>query len=287
MKIISIYHLIRGYMIKLGCQSLSYQREFAAGQLDLFGFLQRAYELGLDGVDIHFAAFASTDSEYLRRVRMYALERGLVFSYIGISNDFGKPVDVLDGEIKKVKHWIDIAVLMGIPLVRVFCANLPPGEDEESILARDVSCLKQVADYGQEKGVVVGLQNHNHHRITRTGQDVLRIIEMVDNPYFGHILDTGQYIGSPGAGGSGRKPDPAFDFYSSIADTAPLALHVRAKFYMVKTGAETWLDYPRILKILRDAGYNGWISVVYEGKDAEPEAIAVPKAVEYLRSLIR
>ncbi len=105
-------------------------------------FLQCAYEMELDGVDIHFAVFASTESEYLRPVRMSALERGLVISNIGICNDFGN----------------------------------------------------QVAGYGQEKGVVVGLQNH--HRITRTGQDVLQILEMVDNPYFGHILDTGLSLGN-------------------------------------------------------------------------------------------
>ena len=45
-------------MMKLGCMSLSYQKEFSAGELDLEGFIDRAHKLRLDGIDIHTGAFA-------------------------------------------------------------------------------------------------------------------------------------------------------------------------------------------------------------------------------------
>ena len=63
-------------------------------------------------------------------------------------------------------------------------------------------------------------------------------------------------------------------------------MHVRCKIYRIQSGAEEWLDYPRIFGILKEVDYNGWCSVVYEGQDAEAEAAAVPKAVKYLRSLM-
>ena len=63
-------------------------------------------------------------------------------------------------------------------------------------------------------------------------------------------------------------------------------MHVRANIYRIQTGIEAWLDYPRIFQILREVGYNGWVSIVFEGQDAEAEATAVPKAVRYLRSLM-
>jgi L-ribulose-5-phosphate 3-epimerase len=273
-------------MMKLGCMSLSYQHEFAAGQLDLEGFIEQAYQLRLDGIDIHTRALASTQPEYLRRIRMQALRRGLALSYIGISSNFGKPQEQLAEEVAQAKHWIDVAEFMGIPLVRVFAAWIPPGDTEEAVWARMLPCLREVAEHGQRKGVVVGLHNHNHGCVTRTGKDVRRIIEAVGNPYFSHILDTGQYVGSPGASGSGGKEDPALDFYGSIAETAPLAVHVRCKIYRIQSGEEEWLDYPRIFGILRGVGYNGWLSVVYEGQEVEAETTAVPKAVRYLRRLI-
>jgi sugar phosphate isomerase/epimerase len=273
-------------MLKLGCMSLSYKDQFAAGQLDLEGFIERAAELRLDGIDIHTRAFASTQSQYLRRVRMQALKRGLALSYIGISSNFGKPQDQLEAEVNTAAQWIDVAAFMGIPLVRVFAAWVAPGESEEEVWQRMIPCLKEVAAHGQQQGVVVGLHNHNHCCLTRTGKDVRRIIEQVDNPYFSHILDTGQYVGSPGASGARGQEDPALDFYGSIEETAPLAVHVRCKIYRIQKGVEEWLDYPRIFKILGRVGYNGWLSIVYEGQDAEPETTAVPKAVRYLRGLM-
>ena len=274
-------------MLKLGCMSLSYKDEFAAGTLDLEGFLDRARQLRLDGVDLHTGSLASEEPDYLRGVRRRALDHGLALSYIGVSSNFGVPgQEELDAQVAAAKHWIDVADFMGIPLVRVFAAWIPEGDSEEATWARMIPCLKEVAAHGRGKGVVVGLHNHNHGCVTRTGKDVRRIIEEVDDPYFSHILDTGQYVGSPGASGQRGREDPALDFYGSIAETAPLAVHVRCKIYRIRSGAEEWLDYPRIFGILKGVDFNGWCSVVYEGQDAEAEAAAVPKAVKYLRSLM-
>jgi sugar phosphate isomerase/epimerase len=217
---------------------------------------------------------------------MQALQRGIALSYIGVSSNFGKPSTELEGEIATAKQWIDVAAFMGIPLVRVFAAWIPEGEAEEEVWARMIPCLKQVADHGADKGVVVGLHNHNHGCVTRTGKDVRRIIGEVDNPYFSHILDTGQYVGSPGASGQRGHEDPALNFYGSIEETAPLAVHVRCKIYRIQNGTEEWLNYPRIFEILKGVDYNGMLSVVYEGQDVEEEATAIPKAVSYLRGLM-
>ena len=273
-------------MLKLGCMSLSYKDEFRDGKLDLVQFIDRAHDLRLDGIDIHTGAFASTEPDYLRQICMQALQRGIALSYIGVSSNFGKPHEELENEVATAKQWIDIAAFMGIPLIRVFAAWIPEGEKEEDVWARMIPCLKQVADHGADKGVVVGLHNHNHGCVTRTGKDVRRIIEEVDNLYFSHILDTGQYVGSPGASGQRGYEDPALNFYGSIAETAPLAVHVRCKIYRIQTGTEEWLNYPRIFEILKGVNYNGMLSVVYEGQDAEEEAIAIPKAVSYLRDLM-
>ena len=272
--------------MKLGCMSLSYKDQFAAGRMDLPGFLDRAYELRLDGVDIHTGAFLSTDTAYLRDIRMRCLKRGLAISYIGVSNNFGRPASELEEAVSEVKRWVDVAASMGVPLLRVFAAWVEKGEQEEPVWERMMPRLREVAAYGQMKGVVLGLHNHNHGCLTRTGKDVRRILETVNNPYLSHILDTGQYVGSPGASGQRGIEDPSLDFYGSIAETAPLAVHVRAKIYRIQTGEEAWLDYPRIFEILRSVHYNGWVSVVYEGQDEEEEQTAVPKAVDFLRRFL-
>ena len=273
-------------MKKLGCMSLSYKDQFASGEIDLIRFIDKAYALRLDGIDIHTRAFASIDPDYLRDIRMRCLQRGLAISYIGVSNNFGKPEAELPAVVDDVNHWVDVAASIGVPLVRVFAAWVPKGESEESVWARMMPSMKQVAAHAEQKGVVLGLHNHNHGCVTRTGADVRRIIEEVDNHYFSHILDTGQYVGSPGASGAKGKEDPSLNFYGSIEETAPLAVHVRAKVYRIQTGEEAWLDYPRIFEILKGVDYNGWVSIVYEGQEVEAEETAVPKAVDYMRRFV-
>ncbi len=273
-------------MIKLGCMSLSYGHAMDAGRLDLFDFIDLAREMELDGIDIHTKALASEDDKYLSDVRMRCLQRGLAISYLGISNNFGKPVGDIAAEVAMVKHWINVAARMTVPMVRIFGAWERDDTPARVTWSRMIYAISQVVSHGASRGVAVGLHNHNHGCVTRTGDDVVKILNQVNHPNFTHILDTGQYAGSPGASGRRGNPDPAYDFYGSIEKSAPYAAHVRAKCYRIQSGEEAWLDYPRILGILKQAGFNGWMSVVYEGQDVEAEEIAVPKAVAYLRRLL-
>ena len=274
-------------MIKLSLQSLCYRDTFNAGKITMLEIIEKAYELQMDGVDLHFTHFASTGGDYLEEVKQACLKRGLHMCYIGVSNNFGKTGEELREQIDLMKKWIDIAARMGIPMIRAFGSWLPEGESEESAWPRLVASTREVAEYGQSKGVVVGLHNHNHGCIPATGDQVIRLLDDVDNSYYSHILDTGQYRGSPGASfGERGKEDPQWDFYGSIEASAPRAVHVRAKIYRIASGEEAWLDYDRIMPILKKVGFNGWMSIVFEGQDELDEPAAVPLANTYMRSLL-
>ena len=271
-------------MIKLSLQSLCYRDTFNGGEIDLFGMIDKAKEYRLDGIDIHFQHFASTDREYLEDVRMACLKNGLHMCYIGVSNNFGMTCDEQQAQIDNMKKWIDVAATMGIQMVRSFGGWIPEGETEQTVWPRIVSATKEVSSYGASKGVMVGLHNHNHGCAPATGEQVLRILDEVDNPYYTHILDTGQYRGSPGASLGERGVEGVeHNFYGSIEASAPRAVHVRAKIYRIASGSEAWLDYDRIMKIIKSVGFNGWMSVVFEGQDELDEPTAVPLAAAFLR----
>ena len=141
-----------------------------------------------------------------------------------------------------------------------------------------------MAEFGESIGVVAALQNHNHGALARTGDDVLEFVRAVDHPNFSHVLDTGQFAGSPGASGPVPPELANADFYKSIAQTAPIATHIRTKLYHVETGRETSLDYERIFDIIRSVHYNGWISLVYEGMEDDRQAIE--KGARFLRPFL-
>jgi sugar phosphate isomerase/epimerase len=226
------------------------------------------------------------EQDHLKKIKKRCLERGLSIACLGVSNDFGRPDLEQEAVRKQVRQGIDVAQFLGAPLVRLFAGSLKFGENRDLVWKRAVEGLRQSAEYGEKVGVVVGLQNHNHNNIAATGDDVVRLLEDVKHPWCKHVLDTGQYLGSPGAAGAQPEDLCQHDVYRSIAQTIPLAVFVRAKLYHLKDGKEEWLDYERIFKILGDAKYNGFVSLVYEGWRYMDAMHAVPLGVKFLRGFM-
>ena len=187
-----------------------------------------------------------------------------------------------------IKKWVDIAYEMKIPMVRVFGGWLSENQTDEQAWPHLVEVTREAVNYASTKKIILGLHNHNHGCIPATGEQVVRLLKDINSPYFSHILDTGQFRGSPGASmGERGKIDSSYNFYESIEKSAPFATHIRAKIYRIGTGKEVWLDYDRIMKIFSKIQYNGWLSVVYEGQDEENEETAIPKSVVFLREMIK
>ena len=264
-------------MIKIGCNSLS------VPEMSVEEFLEQAYEWRLDTVDIHRRVLDSTDPAYLLEIKQRLLEYGLPLGYIGVSGGFVGDEEHLQGQIATHKEAIDVASFLGSPIIRCFGGNLPSAAaDPDDYWDPMVRAMREVAIYGAENGVIVGLQNHDNNNMASTADNVIDILADVDHPNFTHILDTGQWEGSIGASPRGDY-DPAVDIYDHIARTAPYAWYVRTKFYRVETGEEAWIDYDRVFEILADVGFNGYISIVYEGEENRVEAVG--KAVHQLRAL--
>jgi sugar phosphate isomerase/epimerase len=325
-------------MIKLHLQTLSYKNTVLSGERDLHGMIDLAAGLGFDGIDFEDRQFTSTGDDHLEAVRLHALRRGLNIGYIGVIGGFGGAHHGGDeGHFRHICRWIDVCAQMGVPLVRLIGGNIPAGKTDETAWPWLAGWLRRVTDYARARRVLVGLHNHNHGMFPATGPQVLRMLDEINDPYFTHIVDTGQYRGSPGASGgparrriaeaspsplrqaqddaspaptghpAGRgdvdragshqgdgpsgqrvkgRPDAAHDFYDYIRQTAPRAIAARAKIYRIRSGEEEWIDYRRVLPILKGAGFNGPLSIVFEGWDDLDEREAVPKAAAFLRRLL-
>jgi L-ribulose-5-phosphate 3-epimerase UlaE len=273
-------------MMRLCCLSLSFRPEFANRQMDDLKFIDLCAQLALDGVEFNLRSFQSLEQEHLKKIKKTCLERGLSIACLGVNNDFGRPADEQEAVRQQVRQGIDTAQFLGVPVVRLFGGSLKTGQTRDVIWKRAVDGLRQSAEYGEKVGVVVGLQNHNHNNIVASGDDVIRLLKDVNHPWCKHILDTGQFLGSPGASGAQQGDSRRYDVYRSITQAVPLAVFVRAKLYRLKDGKEEWLDYERISKILGDAKYNGFVSLVYEGWQHMDAMHAVPIGVKFLRALV-
>lgn len=242
-------------------------------------YIELAYALKVDIIDFRGnRGFTLIDPSYLFDLKMQCLRYGLSIGYVASGGHFTRGDANLDEKMDQIRKDVDIAVQLGAPLIRVFIG--PPIEDPEE-QKTEIQAIQQACDIAAEKSISVGLQNH-----PSTGDDVLRIIEQSERENLSHLFDTGSWVGSPAQ--NKGVPDPNYDIYRFMEQTAQLATHVRAKFYKLDTGKEEWIDYARIIGILKNANYNGAVSVVFEGKDmnACDDKEVMRLAVEHLRDLI-
>ena len=286
-------------MIKLACNSL-----IAVGEgqwMDAEEFVELAYDLKLDAVDFQFDhGVRSRNRDYLLRLKLACLRRGLPIGFLGISSGFigsttlpeigavgvSLPRNELRRRIEEAKAAVDDAAYMGAPCVRIFGGSIPQAtKAHDTLWSEMIASYQEVADYAVDRGVFIGL--HNHPPVdSPTGDDIVRILQDTDRDNFTFILDTGRWKGSPGTPPMGMT-DPDVDIYEYMEQTAPYATYVRAKIYRIDTGREEWIDYGRVMEILSAVDFNGTMTIVYEdqGNSCGPrEAIAL--AVTHLRDVI-
>ena len=193
-------------MIKIGCNYLS----FKGAEISVEDFIQTCHDLRLDCLDFHQRAFSSLATDYLLGIKRQCLDLGLPVGYLGVAGGFAGDDDFQRAKIAEARAAVDMAMVLGAPLIRVFGWQTVETEGRDPMFAALARCLREVSLYGAAKGVIVALQNHDNRNLAATGPDVLRIIEDVDHPNSSFIMDTGQWRGSPGAAGDA---DPDADLH--------------------------------------------------------------------------
>jgi len=245
-------------MIRLGIMG----RETATTTID--GVIAEAKALQLDAVDLHLAGM-QRDIAYLRTVRSQCLRSGLTIGYVGGGSMVGLPEE-REKRQAQGRADVDATAFLGAQVLRLFARYKWPDtlEEQEILWGPMIESFQELADYAAEKGVQLALQNHDNGSFAMNTRQVLRILEEVGRENFSFLLDTGQWEGAIGSHPRGEW-NPAVDLYEDyLKPTAPHATYVRAKIYKIDTGREEWLDYGRILQILRDVDFNGTIGLVFE-----------------------
>jgi sugar phosphate isomerase/epimerase len=262
--------------------TINYQAEFNAGKMDIYSFMDLCRGMGLDGLDIHVGQLKSqTDRAYLKQVRRGCLDRGMPIASICVTTEFGRSAEAIPKELEKARAAIEAGMFLGAPILRTFVGSPPSPDKQEEAFQRGVDALRKTAEIGADLGMTVSLQNHSG--LTSTGADMLRFHKEVNHPNFTLLLDTGHFAGRNGPNGPKIAGTTYDDYYHSIEQVAPLTQFVRAKVYdLDENGREKWIDYDRVFGILRKLHYNGFISMIYEGK--EDKFKVIPNAIRLLRS---
>lgn len=240
--------------------------------LDPAGFVDLAADLGCDGAELTSYYFPpeTTDAD-LHAVKRRAFLRGIAISGTAVGNNFARPPGPeLDREIADVKRWIDHAAALSAPHVRVFAGPVPQGLAVDEARKNCIAALDECCRHAATRGVMLGLENHGG--LVATADGLLEIVRSVESPWLGVNLDTGNF----------HSADP----YADLARCVPYAVNVQYKVEIrrgEKAPAEP-ADAPRVVRMLRDAGYQGFFTLEYEA--AEDPFVAVPRHLGELRRLV-
>ncbi|MEA3210404.1 MAG: hypothetical protein QOE70_3461 [Chthoniobacter sp.] len=240
------------------------------GTLDLPGFIDYCAEQGCAGAELTSYYFPQEPTNaFLTGIRRHAFLCGVAISGTSVGNNFALPRGPeRDQQIADVKRWIDHAAILGAPHIRVF-AGAAKGISDEDARKMCLSAMEECCDYAGTKGIFLGLENHGG--IVATADGLLEIVKAVKSPWMGVNLDTGNF----------HSADP----YAELAQCAPYAVNVQVKVEIKRAGAKENepADLAKVVRILRDANYQGWVALEYEAK-VDPYQ-AVPPVLAQLRDL--
>lgn len=269
--------------VKLGISSYSYWH-FRPPRTPIETVIEEASRLGVAGVDILHRQMESEKPGYLQKLKRVAFVNGVDLICLSIHQDFVDPDPaVRQKNIDHTKRCIELAHEMGIPSIRLNSGRwgtirsfndlmaargeepVLPGHTEKEGFEWCIDSIEKCLPLAEKRGVVLALENH--WGLTRTPDGLLRILDAVDSPWLGALMDTGNFLETP---------------YPKLEKIAPKTVFVQAKTYF---GGGEWytldLDYRRIARILKKVNYRGYVSLEFEGKEAA--ATGVEKSVALLR----
>ncbi len=270
--------------------------------MTLFDWIEKAGQLGVDGLEMYDLFFEDKGDAYLDKVRKKCEEFDLTLPMMCFSPDFTNPDPKKRvEELGKQKKAIDLTAKLGGKFCRTLSGQNRPGLDREKAVSWCVEMIQEAVAYAEEKGIIINIENHykdgywEYPEFAIMSDIFLEIIEQIDSPYFGINFDPSNAIVA------GEDPIEllkkiksrvvtmhASDRYlmgGSIEDLRKMEmdpLHGYAKSIQHGIIGRGLNDYDAIFRILKDAGFDGWISIE-DGMNGMEE---LHQSTEFLRGKI-
>lgn len=250
-------------------------KEPGAEKLDPLDFARYAKnECGIGGLEYvnSFYFGKEGDTAYFDELKKRADGEG-VRSVLIMCDRCGRVGDPKEAEriktVEKHKPWMEAAAQLGCHSIRVNAGSAGTFEEQQKLAADG---LTKLAEAAKPYGVNVIVENHGG--LSSNGVWLSGVMKMVGLPTVGTLPDFGNFT-------IDRKTGEKYDLYQGIEELMPFAKGVSAKSHAFDAdGNETTKDYYRIMKIVDDAGYRGYIGVEWEGgKPGAKEGILLTKAL--------
>ncbi|MDH5379711.1 MAG: sugar phosphate isomerase/epimerase [Cyclobacteriaceae bacterium] len=268
---------------KISLAEWSYHKALQANEFTNLDFPGKAVELGINAVEYVSVFFDGNeqDQDYLNKLKSITDSLGVTNVLIMVDRegnlgdlDEAKRIESVENHYK----WVDAAKFLGCHSIRV---NARGEGTSEEVKAAAIDGLSRLSEYGAEKGINIIVENHGGY--SSDGTWLTEVIKGVNNPFCGTLPDFGNFRIEEGK---------YYDIYKGMEEMMPFAKGVSAKAYAFDNGPESAvttgghgsedgiIDFGRIMKIVKDAGYTGYVGIEFEGDGlSEKEGIIKTKEV--------
>ncbi|HSP12666.1 MAG TPA: sugar phosphate isomerase/epimerase family protein, partial [Salegentibacter sp.] len=266
---------------KLSLAQWSLNKQIFAGDTDPMEFARVANELGFEGVEYVSGLYAEgikkaddpqkAMQEVLDTLKAKSEEYNVanVLIMVDGEGELASPDEATrNTAVENHKKWVDAAEFLGCQSIRV---NLFGTNDQEEWKSAAVDGLTKLSEYASEKNINVLVENHGY--LSSNAALLVEVMEEVNKENVGTLPDFGNFCLKRKEGEQWEAECvEEYPIYQGIEEMMPYAKAVSAKSYdFDEEGNETKLDYARILKTVKDAGYTGFIGVEYEGERLSEE----------------
>ncbi len=252
-------------------------RSLVKGEIDPLDFARvarRDFDIGgIEYVNTFFFDRAE-DRPYLRRLKAVADGEGVrsLLIMCDFEGDLGDPDPAKRaGAVENHRKWVHAARFLGCHSIRVNAGSDESlSAEEQQKLAADG--LRRLCELADEHEIDVLVENHGG--LSSDAGWLAGVMAKVDHPRAGTLPDFGNFQIS-------ADPERWYDRYRGVRELMPWAKAVSAKSHAFDAdGNETGTDFRKMMKIVLDAGYRGWVGIEYEGSGlAEKDGIRATKAL--------
>lgn len=230
-------------------------------------------DFGIDCIEFvdQFFADQAKDTNYLNELKKRAEHEGVTMGLIMIdtTGDLGAAEKAQrDQAVEKTFAWIDAAKFLGCRMVRINARG--PGNADE-LRARLVESCVRLADFAAERELNVAIENHG--QLSSNPDWLISVMQAVNKPNFGTLPDFGNF-------------PPETNRYEAVEKMMPYAKAVSAKASsFTPEGLVKETDYFRMMRIVRDGGYHGYVGVESGAREPEGEAAAIRRTRDLLKRI--
>ena len=266
---------------KLSLAQWSFHKALFAGKMDNLTFIDKAKELGFDGVEYvnQFFRDKAEDMSFLDQLNAKAKEHSLIQNLIMIDREGGLGLvdDAKRTEAINNHHkWVHAAKYLGCGSIRV---NAYGEGTAEEVSAAAIDGLGRLSEYAAKEGINVIVENHGGY--SSDDAWMANVLKQVGMDNCGSLPDFGNFCIKRGSDGCEEE----YDRYQGMMDLMPYAKAVSAKSHDFDAdGNEIHTDYVRVMKIVKEAGFRDFVNVEYEGRELSEEE-GVIKTVALLKKV--